>query len=201
MRFSVVKGWARWADSKHTEVLEDYMPPREDVSPPDIFPNLTDDIDRIVAAAKHPRQAVLFALCGYLGLRVHEAMETTPAKVHGNRLEVDGKGHKKRWLPIPEHVERVLDAAHPGDDHTPYVAVSYRTALRWTRDVCASVGLDAGGGTHTFRRTAATALYRQTNGDINLVRFFLGHANIRMTQRYVAADWDALVQALERRAA
>ncbi len=195
LRKSAVRSYSKWADGKHTEVLEDYMSPVITHGPPETLPNLLDDVDRLVAHAATPQRAAFFALGGYMGLRCAEALAVTQADIKGRRLEVRGKGNKQRSVPIPSHVVPILAAVDT--PHGSLIGASTRTALRWIKDTCAQLGIGDTVSTHYLRRTAATALYRRTN-DINMVRDFLGHSDTRVTQLYIGLDWDALAKALER---
>lgn len=66
-------------------------------------------------------------------------------------------------------------------------AIDTRSAWRIMKQMSRNIGLDKKGinvGTHTMRKTAATAVYNATK-DIELVADMLNHSYVKVTKRYI----------------
>lgn len=158
------------------------------------------------------RDRALLALLYGSGLRVSEAcqlrlgdlsLELEPAI-----LRVLGKGRKERLVPCGgEALRRLqlwLEGARSGlQPKGPWVLLSRsgreldRTrAWAVVREWAVAAGLDPQIHPHTLRHSCATHLLAG-GGDLRLVQEFLGHADLRTTERYTHVDVEEL-QALHR---
>jgi len=157
------------------------------------------DAQRLVAAARTPREKSMLLLMACCGLRRSEvlALDTTDIASDLSELSVrQGKGQKDRAVPIPAQCQGVLrDYLDTQQGRTgPLFATSSgrrlgATALyRVFRRLLRRSGLEGTGLTpHSLRHLYATSLLRG-RADIETVRSLLGHRDLRTTCRYLHAD-------------
>lgn len=144
-----------------------------------------------------PREKLMLRLAAEVGMRRAEV-----AQVHSNDLMEDlvghslivhGKGGKRRIVPLPGSLGRVIadlepGFAFPGDDSghlSPrYVGKLIRDLLpgEWTM--------------HTLRHRFATRLYGHTR-DVLLVQEALGHASPATTRRYIPYNAERMRRAVD----
>lgn len=147
-----------------------------------------------------PRVRVACMLAGWLGLRRIEIsrVRVTDLEISGSEtiLHVDGKGRRRRDLPVPMRLRcEILDLTAiqggceyllPGRTHAQ-CSVDYVDTL---------VRRGCGYPPHTLRRRFATVAYA-TSHDILAVARLLGHASVKTTMRYIGlidADLTAIVE-------
>lgn len=161
------------------------------------------------------RDRALLALLYGGGLRVSEACELRlqdltlrlPGSDGPGLLRVAGKGGKERLVPFGggarQRVEAWLAEGRPlRSPRGPWVLVSRSggpldrvRAFRVVRQCARAAGLREI-HPHTLRHSCATHLL-QGGGELRSVQEFLGHADVRTTERYTHLDADEL-QALHR---
>ncbi|MGJ3509476.1 tyrosine-type recombinase/integrase [Enemella sp. A6] len=102
----------------------------------------------------------------------------------GWSLVVHGKGSRKRVLPLPDDLARILRNAPPG-----YLFPSPRGGHLTPHWVGTLVSRALADGTtmHQLRHLCATEVHEQTH-DVRLVQVMLGHSSLATTQRYLAVD-------------
>ena len=117
-------------------------------------------------------------------------------------LNVEGKGRKRRSIPLVPSFVRVLDqwAEHTGRKGYIIQGLTGRAESLTTAQVHNIVkehGKELGTdlSPHDLRRTAAQSWYQATR-DVNLVSVLLGHSSIATTQRYLTTDRDAKIEAV-----
>lgn len=110
------------------------------------------------------------------------------ADLGGVALDVDGKGGKRRLVPLTDALGRELGRL-PAGWVFPSPAGGHLTPAHVGKLV--SRCLPAGVTPHQLRHRFATRAYAATR-DIEAVRQLLGHASLVTTQRYVATPADAL---------
>ena len=146
--------------------------------------------DALARAVTHqdPRVRVVCMLAGWLGLRRIEIsrLHPTDMEVRGDEtvLHVDGKGRRRRDLPVPVRLRAEIQALTaiqggcayllPGRTH-PQCSVDYVDTL---------IKRGTGWPPHSLRRRFATVAYANSH-DILAVARLLGHADSKTTMRYI----------------
>jgi len=155
------------------------------------------------------RDRALLAMLYGGGLRVSEAcglrLADLSLRVGGEEgpglLRVTGKGGKERLVPFGgrarERLERWLQLGRPSrPGRSPFVLLSksggpldrhraWRVVRRWAQAAELPVEVHP----HTLRHSCATHLLAG-GGDLRSVQEFLGHADLRTTERYTHVDVD-----------
>lgn len=203
-RITSLREFAKWAGLP-ANFLASYSAPTPGESEPHPLPEGLSGIDRLVYTAKNEKVKALVALCGYMGLRVFEALAVKPShfsfqSAGGMSLKVLGKGSKVRMIPVPSHAWDVL--AMPigrafADGDNPVVGLQDRYARRVITELGEKAGLMRRIASHDLRATFATWLYEKTR-DIRLVQIALGHASTRTTEMYIGINAAKIRKAMER---
>lgn len=164
-----------------------------------------EDIDRLIAGAEKPRDALLLRALFYSGARVSELIGVQWRHVkenpNGGQLSLFGKGSKSRTVVIPPDVYQAMiewkeeQAANPtqyaAGRANDYVFPSQKTPQMSRQRVHAIVkeaakraGLPWAISAHWLRHgNASIAL---ANGaDLRTIQLTLGHSSIATTQRYL----------------
>ena len=99
-RLTSVRAFARWA--KWPNDLGEYRPPKPGRTIPHPLPERLDGLNRLVACASNAEQRALIGACGFIGLRVGEALafRTTWFDSQSMTLTIRGKGDKERTVPV-----------------------------------------------------------------------------------------------------
>lgn len=175
-----------------------------------------EDLARLVGAAQTPSptarqpwaelEAALCALFCAGGVRVGELLALKVGDLHRSptelaRLHVEGKGGRRRTIPLPPEAVAAIDAygrsrAHVcgrfGPTDTMFVRSDGRELTRravdhlvggWFRR--AGVAQPRGALAHALRHTYATLLV-DNGGSLPEVQALLGHASLVTTQAYLA---------------
>lgn len=148
---------------------------------------LVDD-DRIREALPFasPWEAAMLLLGREGGLRRSEIATLRIEHRSGDWLTVTGKGGKTRRIHLAPGLASALDAIEYGPagyyfvgDHNGHISPDVVA-----RKVLALVGTS----THSLRRGALTAVYRNSGGDIRVTQEFAGHARVDTTAIYVQVN-------------
>jgi site-specific recombinase XerD len=163
--------------------------------------------DRVLLAKRD--QAMVWLLCG-TGLRVGElvALTVRDTDIVGGALRVQGKGGRQRLAFVVdgdrERLASYLRTRALFSLNHDRVFVNHRgrpITTEGVRGVVARLasagGLDRRVTPHMLRHTAATRLL-QHGANLRIVQEFLGHASIRMTERYTHVTATALREAVKR---
>jgi integrase/recombinase XerD len=166
------------------------------------------------------RDKALMLLLYNTGARVSEVVELKVADLRFNgvgQVELLGKGKKYRRCPLwPETVEALQDYLNQRTAKDPAAQQLFLNAngLPLTRfgvrhiigkyatsaeSQCPSIATKAV-NPHTIRHTTAMHLVRAGN-DVNMVSYWLGHADINTTHIYVEIDMEMKRRMLEKTAA
>jgi len=166
------------------------------------------------------RDKALLLLLYNTGARVSEIVQLKVAdlRLHGvAQVTLLGKGMKYRSCPLwPETVEALHDylkhrtAKDPAAQQlflnangSPLTRFGVRhiigTYATKAKRQCTSIAAKAV-NPHTIRHTTAMHLLRAGN-DINMVSYWLGHANVNTTHAYVEIDMEMKLQMLQKAAA
>jgi integrase len=158
---------------------------------------------------KGKRDLCILALLLGCALRRAElaALNVEDIQLRENRwviADLHGKGGRVRTVAIPHWVKQAVDAwASAADIKTGPVVRSITKAGRlgeglspwsvWSvvQSTAREIGVERFGA-HDLRRTCAK-LCRKNGGDLEQIRFLLGHASIATTERYLGADQELAV--------
>ena len=158
-----------------------------------------EEANRVVAAADTPMLRCLVVLLLSTGIRRGEAVQITLEDIDlaNRQLLVHGKGAKERVAPLTDQAAEAIQCqlAHRGDPgHRRLLTNRWGKPLRgdsvnaMLKGVLRRAGLQGRRITpHTFRHTFATHLIR-SRVDIRTVQELLGHADMKMTARYLHSD-------------
>lgn len=163
---------------------------------------LQDELDRPLPlldgrarrSRSRDRRAIVLML--FAGLRLDEVVNLRWVDVdlgHGELIVRQGKGSKKRVLPVHARIRDSLDAV-PEDERHGYVVgskgnykISGKTIAKmfeaggWVREA----GLEI--SAHMLRHTFAVSLLR-AGADLRSIQTLLGHESLATTQIYLALD-------------
>jgi len=158
------------------------------------------------------RDRALLALLYGGGLRVSEALGLRLGDLHLSRahkdgspgiLQIRGKGNKERLVPYGGVARERLDVwidggrkTREGEDSTVLLSKSGKPmdrhrAFRIVRDHAVTCGLSSHMHPHILRHSCATHLLIG-GGDLRSVQEFLGHADLRTTERYTHLEVEQL---------
>lgn len=146
-------------------------------------------------ASKHSIElAACVALCGFQGLRIHEAIVVKPKDFdfENKTLTVHGKGDKTRVIPLFDKPFRMMVPAYSQALADGGRLVNYSN--RGARKAIKRIGKLAGLGdisSHQLRSTFGTEGYRKTK-DLRLIQDIMGHASSQTTEVYTHIDMDSM---------
>lgn len=196
-RRTSLRTYSKWAKVKKN-LLSDYSVPSARKGRPHPLPEGIDGVERMCSSTGDYKRAALYALQGFLGLRVAEALSVHRSNFDLGQmsLTVRGKGDKERTIALSSRAWRWIERAYNEAGTGPIVGMPDRTA----RDAITKAGVQLGFArhisSHDLRATAGTALFRKTK-DIRLVQDFLGHSSITTTELYVGTSFDDMREGLE----
>lgn len=144
----------------------------------------------------------LIGLCGFGGLRIHEALATRPSwfDSESRALMVYGKGSKVRYVPVSTELARstwpaIIESFSRGNDD-PIVGLNDRVARRLITSLGERAKVSRPVKSHDLRATFATELYNATK-DAKLVSEVLGHASVVTTQVYIETKMEQMRNAIK----
>lgn len=188
------RAYAKWLGMG--DFLAGYRTPTVAPGLPHPLPGLADDLRAMLKAARKPSHKALVALCGFMGLRISEALAAKDDDLHSFEgggaawLKVRGKGDKTRDVPVTPEVLRVLLASSEGVGDARFVPLTDRAARRaWTR-IGARAGVSRPTSSHDGRMTFGTLAFNNSK-DIRATQELLGHASVEQTQLYTGVSADA----------
>lgn len=156
-------------------------------------------VEKMCRTARSDNHAALFAMQGYLGLRVSEARAVWPHDVNTDEmvLHVHGKGQKERYVPISDQAWRYMRRAYEQAkrEQTTLVNLSDRGARYAVTAAAQAAGIERQVSSHDLRHTRGTDLYGRTK-DIRMVQEFLGHSSVVTTQVYTGISMDKMREAM-----
>lgn len=153
---------------------------------------LADD-DRIRAAIRRAtaRERAMLLLGREGGLRRSEIASLHRADRSGDWLTVTGKGKRTRKIHLTPQLRDALDAIEGDGYYFPGSSDGHESADRVYRTVKRLIGT----APHSLRRSALTAVYRGSGGDIRMAQEFAGHANPNTTAVYIQVNEGDLIRA------
>lgn len=163
----------------------------------------------MLRAVKEPRHRVIILLMLDAGMRVSEARKRhwEECDFRAKTVKVDTLKKRKDSVRIIPMSERLYDAfdellkegvspkgpIFPGSDDGYLSRSAVNMMLRRLEDKNPAIGQTR---PHKLRHTAATMLLANNGGDMNQVRDFLGHEDIRTTGIYTHSELDAMRTAI-----
>jgi integrase/recombinase XerC len=149
------------------------------------------------------RDLALFLLLYAGGLRIHEALQLTPAHFRGEALRITGKGGKERLVPL---LQPAREAVETYLRQCPYALQPDQPLFRGVRGgvlqpamfqrsmqhLRRRIGLPEHTTPHALRHSFATHLLGE-GADLRSIQELLGHADLSTTQRYTNIDTEALM--------
>jgi integrase/recombinase XerC len=198
-RLTSLRAFARWA--KWETELSEYSPPTPGKTLPHPLPERLEGLVRLQSACRNPEQEALVGAMGYIGLRVHEALDfrTTWLDPHEMILRVRGKGDKERYVPVSDRAWSAISTAFVaamGRDDKRIVTYQDRTARKIITSLGRRAGLARAISSHDLRATYATILSEQGTPP-RVVQELLGHANLNTTEIYMGVGFEAMKQAVD----
>lgn len=197
-RLTSVRAFAKWAG--WPAALVEYAAPHPVPGVPHPLPEGPDGVRRMAEVARTCQQRALVALCGFVGLRISEALNVKVEDIRGMELRVLGKGEKVRYVPISSEAWGLMAEAvttsflEGGTD--PVIPIADRVARSNVTQMGRRANLARAVSSHDLRATFATAVYDKTK-DMRLVQELLGHSSVETTQIYVGVKRAALRDAVE----
>lgn len=164
-----------------------------------------EQIQRIFATFKRPRDIAMFSLCLYAGLRVSElaAIDLDDINLDACRVMIrKGKGGKDRPAFFTEGAAAAIRAylpyRHPTDPKALFTTTHGRMAVGSIkilfRRLAAKAGVTA--SIHALRHTFGTMMV-DNDMDITFLQSLFGHASIQTTRIYVKTTESKARQAYE----
>jgi len=135
--------------------------------------------------AKDPRVPLMAKLGARLGMRRGEISRADREDLFrdllGWSMLVKGKGGKRRFVPVPDELARMIQACPPGPLFPG--KIDGRLSPAWVGTLL-SRAMPEGQTAHMLRHRRATKAFDET-GDLRVVQELLGHASIATTEVYV----------------
>lgn len=155
-----------------------------------------EEVSRLIAHARNPRDRMLLATTYAAGLRLSEvcALELSDIESAPERMCLkvrQGKGGKDRYSLLSPRLLAALRlywrAYQPRHWLFPNTTgdgpLYIQTAQRLYHAARSAAGIENGGGIHTLRHSFATHLL-ETGVDIHTIQRLLGHGHVGTTMRY-----------------
>lgn len=196
-RLTSLRCFAKWAGWE-TE-LSEYRAPTPGIQIPHPLPGKLADLENLIRVSKNNEQQALIGACGFIGLRVAEALsfKIDWLDTHDMILRVRGKGDKERFVPVSPRAWSAISGAFVDAMQGDGYLIHYQD--RSARKAITSMGRKAGIGraisSHDLRATYATIL--SDNGtNIRVIQELLGHSNVNTTQLYTGVGVEAMKEAV-----
>ena len=221
LRLAAIRSFAKFVILKEPAYMAQFqrilMIPslREDVK---AMGYLNDDEMRAVLDApdqstrRGRRDHALLLFMYNTGARVSEAALFRMGDLKGSAVLIHGKGSKERVVPVWDETAAVLRrfakerGAGPEDplfvndrgEQLTRHGISYivHKSAAAAKESCPSIDPDKV-TPHTLRHTTAMHLLR-SDVDVNLIRMWLGHVNLKTVQVYAHSDVDMMRRALQK---
>ena len=197
-RLTSLRAFARWAGWENE--LHEYRAPKPGRAMPHPIPERAEGLARMVAAAHNPQHKALIGSCGYIGMRIGEALafHTSWFDPHERTLRIRGKGDKERIVPVSSEawdiIEEAFIAAMMGDGYL--IKMQDRSARKAITSIGKRAGLSREVSSHDLRATFATVLLEK-GVNIRIVQELLGHTSVEQTIVYTGTEMRDMRDAVE----
>lgn len=197
-RLTSMRAFARWA--KWPTELSEYKAPTPGKTLPHPLPERLEGLLKLQSVARNPDQEALIGACGYIGLRVEEALSfrTDWLDIHEMILRVRGKGDKERHVPVSARAWGAIGTAYVAAMAMPdkkLIRYQDRSARKAVTSMGERAGLARAISSHDLRATYATILSEQGT-PIRVIQELLGHANVNTTEVYTGVGMEAMKEAV-----
>lgn len=196
-RLTSLRAFAKWAGWE-TE-LSEYRAPTPGKTLPHPLPERLEGLVRLINVAANDDQRALVASCGFIGLRIAEALAFKPSWLDTSEmiLRVRGKGDKERFVPVSRRAWLAISPAYIAamSDDRPIIRYQDRSARKAITSMGRKAGLRRAISSHDLRATYATIM--SENGvPIRVIQELLGHANVNTTQIYTGVGFESMMEAV-----
>lgn len=158
-----------------------------------------DEVKNLIAAGKSSRDRLIMECLYVLGLRISELHELNWDDIHvksnGTAIAtIRGKGHKSRFVNIPQKLYDKLKAIKPTDNNYFFfnylgTRLSKQAIDKLIKAAATSAGLGKKVSPHWLRHSHASHSL-DAGCDLNLLKNSLGHASLSTTQIYLHVNPD-----------
>lgn len=198
--YSGLKFFFTYTEPRDWEVLKKLRIPKQKTLP-DVLS--IDDVLRLMAAVRQPRNRAYFWTVYTLGLRMSEALSLQVGDIDAERMLVHihrGKGAKDRFVTLPHSTLHVLRSYWKTHDNPrllfPQIGRVKNAAATTTRPmdpttvqgcmkrVVEQLGFTKKVSIHTLRHSVATHLF-EAGVSLRWIQKFLGHKNLQTTLIYL----------------
>lgn len=138
-----------------------------------------------------PRDRAILLLGREGGLRRHEIASLHRSNRNGDWLTVTGKGNRQRRIHLTPSLAGALDAIEGNGYYFPGRGVPHISVTTVYKISVQCIGT----APHSLRRSAITAVYRGSGGNIRMAQEFAGHASPATTAIYVPVTESDLILA------
>lgn len=197
-RLTSLRAFARWA--KWETELHEYRAPTPSKTIPHPIPEGLEGLRRLLRVASNDEQRALIGACGFIGLRVSEALafRTTWFDANSMLLTVRGKGDKERVVPVSPRAWEIIApafvSAMMGDGYL--IHYQDRSARKCVTSLGCKAGLKREISSHDLRATYATIL-NENGVNIRVIQELLGHSSVATTEIYTGVHMSALKEAVD----
>jgi integrase/recombinase XerD len=197
-RLTSLRGFAKWA--RWETDLSEYRAPTPAKTLPHPLPGLTSDLDRLLLVAPNDELKALVGCCGFIGLRVSEALDFRVSWFHAHDkvIRVRGKGDKERVVPVSMKAWEIISPAFVdamcGDG--TLIHYSNRSARKAITTMGKRAGISRSISSHDLRATYATVIANK-GAPMRVVQELLGHSSLSTTEIYTGVDLSAMKDAVE----
>lgn len=197
-RLTSLRAFARWA--RWDTELSEYRAPTPAKTIPHPLPERLDGLLALMRVAETYEQKALVGACGFIGLRVSEALafRTDWLDTESMMLRVRGKGDKERVVFVSQRAWSAISTAYVramlGDGQL--IHYQDRSARKCITSLGRKAGLRREISSHDLRATYATIL--SENGvNPRVIQELLGHSNLATTEIYMGVGTQAMKAAVE----
>lgn len=177
-------------------------------SQPRTFLN-ANEMQKLIAAIKHPIAKHVAILMSNTGLRISEAVHLKLEDVDLQKKVVhviEGKGGKDRDVPMSDALVQKMDtylaSVRPKGIESLFFFATSKTGMisqqyvnRILREACEEAGLQKDVTSHVLRHSFASQLVK-TNAHVSTIQHALGHADVRTTSIYMHAELQDIADAV-----
>ena len=166
-------------------------------------------IEELLDAIEPPILKVAVTTLAYTGLRVSELCNLKDSDIDLDTRVirvVSGKGNKDRLVPISEKLHPILldyTIRLKPRKQTDYFFATHKNPVitddyinRVIKAAATKIGLDFKPTAHTLRHSFASALVKK-NAPLPSVQRILGHADLRITSRYIHQNFNQIKDAVD----
>ena len=198
----VMRGFFEYCQTyKLIELQFDYrMIKRSKERPARIQPLTKDQITRVVQSTKNEQDRLIITVMYETGIRIGELINLHTSDIHGQQIQIRGKGSKDRIVIMPQGLATALHeyvtegyVFKPLQQHKNHTNDKYVSAYG-VRDRIQREFKRLGIKMHPhLLRHSFSHNWLESGGDLRTLQLLLGHDSIETTQRYLGLS-DSYIQ-------